>query len=293
MLHVRCAEDVPSGRYCVSFGPFDGVHLGHRAVLARMKEERDLTPLVISFEETSEPVVYTEREKAELLEETGVGVLLSLPTGNVRGMEPEELSRGILERIGTRALVLGEGRADESAFRAEGVRAGYEVVTVPVVRSGDEPVTTDLLKRRMEAGDFAGLLELLGRPYLMIGEVVHGKAAGRKHGMPTANLGTAPNKLFPPHGVYGTLSRLDGKTYRGMTNVGLRPSDDDIPIPTVETFLLDFDRDIYGKTEILEALVYVRGVRKFAGGLDEVRRQIDRDIESIRDFMDRAVPAKE
>ena len=119
--------------------------------------------------------------------------------------------------------------------------------------------------------------------------MVHGKAAGRKHGMPTANLGVAPNKISPPHGVYGTLSHMDGKYYRGMTNIGLRPSDDDIPIPTVETFLLNFDQDIYGRQVILEVFVYIRGVKKFAGGLDEVRKQIDKDIEQVRTYMDEVI----
>ena len=82
---------------------------------------------------------------------------------------------------------------------------------------------------------------------------------------------------------------MDGKYYRGMTNIGLRPSDDDIPIPTVETFLLNFDQDIYGRQVILEVFVYIRGVKKFAGGLDEVRKQIDKDIEQVRTYMDEVI----
>ena len=89
--------------------------------------------------------------------------------------------------------------------------------------------------------------------------------------------------------MYGTLSHMDGKYYRGMTNIGLRPSDDDIPIPTVETFLLNFDQDIYGRQVILEVFVYIRGVKKFAGGLDEVRKQIDKDIEQVRTYMDEVI----
>ena len=128
-----------------------------------------------------------------------------------------------------------------------------------------------------------------GAVYIMMGRVVHGKAAGRKHGMPTANLGVAANKLFPPHGVYGTLSIIDGRYYRGMTNIGLRPSDDDIPIATIETFILNFDQDIYDKDVLLQVYAYIRGVKKFSGGLDEVRKQIDKDIQDVKSYMDEVV----
>lgn len=85
--------------------------------------------------------------------------------------------------------------------------------------------------------------------------------------------------------MYGCVSRVEDKVNQGMTNIGRRPSDDDMDYISVETFLLDFSGDIYDKEQILEVYIYIRGVKKFSGGLDEVRRQIDKDILAIKDFM--------
>ena len=156
---------------------------------------------------------------------------------------------------------------------------------VPTVCYEGKPVSTDDIKQAIVDGDFDKMTALLGETYIMQGTVVHGKAAGRKHGMPTANLGVAENKLFPPHGVYATLSCMEGTFFRGMTNIGLRPSDDDIPIATIETWLMNFSRDIYGKRITLKVYKYIRGVVKFAN-LDEVRKQIDKDVLQISEFMD-------
>ena len=122
---------------------------------------------------------------------------------------------------------------------------------------------------------------MLGHPYLFIGTVLHGKAHGRTVGMPTANLAYLPYKQLPAHGVYGTRAVVGGTAYQGLTNIGRRPSDDDYDYVSIETFLLDFDRDIFGSEFSLEICSYVRGVMKF-NNLAEVKRQVDRDILSLR-----------
>lgn len=93
----------------------------------------------------------------------------------------------------------------------------------------------------------------------------------------------------PMNGVYASLSNMDGTFFRGMTSIGFRPSDDDIPIATIETWLLNFSRDIYGKRITLEVHKYIRGVKKFTGGLDEVRQQIDKDVLAVQTYIDNLV----
>lgn len=281
---------------CVTFGHFDGMHLGHQAVIEKLCAHLDLMPVLLSFEETEKPVVYTESEKEYLLEGSGVERMVSMPAAEMEAMNAETFARDILAKalhaktvVVGENLVFGSDAKDATDLAALGAVYGFTVETVPTVCFAGKPVSTQGIKDAIQDMDFPRMRELLGRTYIMQGVVVHGKAAGRKHGMPTANLGVAPNKIFPPHGVYGTLSHMDGKYYRGMTNIGLRPSDDDIPIATVETFLLNFDQDIYGRSVILEVFVYIRGVKKFAGGLDEVRKQIDKDIEQVRAYMDEVI----
>lgn len=296
MKHLTNLNETLPMSACVAFGHFDGMHLGHQAVIEKLCSHLDLAPVLLSFAQTEKPVIYTEGEKEYLLAGSGVEWMVSLPAAEMEAMDAETFAREVLAKaLHAKTVVVGENMTfgadgkDAAALAALGATYGFTVETVPTVCFAGEPVSSQAIIKAIEAMDFPRMRELLGRTYIMQGEVVHGKAAGRKHGMPTANLGVAPNKIFPPHGVYGTLSHMDGKYYRGMTNIGLRPSDDDIPIPTVETFLLNFDQDIYGRQVILEVFVYIRGVKKFAGGLDEVRKQIDKDIEQVRTYMDEVI----
>lgn len=277
---------------CVAFGRFDGLHIGHRAVIQKVCEQRGRQRVLLSFSEGKLPFLYTEYEKAYLLKNSGLDLLVSIPAEKVLPLPAEAFAKEILqEKMNAGTVVAGEGarfgsdRLDLPAFRALGERYGFDVVMVPMVRLFEEAVSTGAVKEAILKGDFQGIQKLLGHAYLLCGTVVHGKAAGRKFGMPTANLRVAENKMFPPHGVYGSNSAIDGENFRSMTNVGLRPSDDDIPIATIETFLLDFDRNIYGKEVFLELLVYIRGVVKFPGGLAELRKQIDKDIEAVKGYM--------
>lgn len=283
MKHITCPCEAPQGASCVAFGSFDGMHIGHQAIIEKLCSHPGETPVLVSFAEEEAPIIYSENEKEYLLKDSGVEVMVSMKAP----ADAEAFAKEVLaEKLHAKTLVMGADHPELDAYKAYGEKYGFAVETVPTVCYDGEAVSADAIKACITGMDFAKMRELLGRTYIMQGVVVHGKAAGRKHGMPTANLGVAPNKLFPPHGVYGTLSHLDGVAYRGMTNIGLRPSDDDIPIATIETHILNFDQDIYDKTINLEVFIYIRGVKKFAGGLDEVRKQIDKDLEEIRDYMD-------
>lgn len=292
MIHTYDFKDAVPGASRVAFGSFDGLHVGHRAVIEKLYGYETQTPVLLSFEESEKPIIYSEDEKEYLLKDSGVEIMVSMPVKDAYAMAGEEFAREILAgKLQAKSVVAGENMTfgheglGINALKEFGEKYGFSVEVVPTVYLGGEPVTTDRIKKAVEDGDFRRINVLLGHAYLMRGTVVHGKAAGRKVGMPTANLGVAKNKLFPPHGVYGTLSYMDGTFFRGMTNIGLRPSDDDIPIATIETFLLDFDRDIYGKDIKLEVHAYIRGVKKFAN-LEEVKKQVDKDIEAVRVYMD-------
>ena len=295
MKHVLDFCGIETKPSCVAFGYFDGVHIGHRAVIKKVCEHKELAPVIVSVDETVNPVIYAEIEKEEILSRLGVVMMVSVSAENYRAMTAEEICSAIAHKLNAKVVVAGEnirfgsdGKGIEE-LKALGKKLGFEVETVATVYCDGEEVTAEAIKQAIKDGDFEKMLKLLGDTYIMMGKVVHGKAAGRKHGMPTANLGVAANKLFPPHGVYGTLSIIEDKYYRGMTNIGFRPSDDDIPIATVETFILNFDQDIYDKDVLLQVYTYIRGVKKFSGGLDEVRRQIDKDIEQVKTYMDEVV----
>lgn len=292
MTHVYDLSGVVPGKTRIAFGSFDGMHLGHQAVIKKLHGYEGLTPVVVSFSDEVNPIVYSECEKEYLLQDQQVEVMVSLSKAKIDAMTGEEFVRKVLvSKLQMKAVVVGEGvcfgsdNAGVELLKKLGAELEFDVEVVPTVCYEGAPVTTDAIKQAIVDGDFNKMTALLGHTYIMQGTVVHGKAAGRKHGMPTANLGVAENKLFPPHGVYATLSCMEGTFFRGMTNIGLRPSDDDIPIATIETWLMNFSRDIYGKRITLKVYTYIRGVVKFAN-LDEVRKQIDKDVLQIQTFMD-------
>ena len=292
MMHFYDLSGVVPGRTRIAFGSFDGMHLGHRAVISKLHGYEGLTPVVVSFSDEVNPIIYSECEKEYLLKGQQVSVMISLTKAKVDHMTGEEFVRKVLvSKLQMASVVVGENvcfgsdNAGVELLKKLGAELGFDVDVVPTVCYEGKPVTTDDIKQAIVDGDFDKMTALLGDTYIMQGTVVHGKAAGRKHGMPTANLGVAENKLVPPHGVYATLSCMEGTFFRGMTNIGLRPSDDDIPIATIETWLMNFSRDIYGKRITLKVYKYIRGVVKFAN-LDEVRKQINKDVLQISEFMD-------
>lgn len=287
-------QSISNGASCVAVGFFDGLHIGHKAVIDRLCKCENLSPVLISLSNSSSPVIYTEEEKSYLLQNTKLDTMFSLSEDIIKNMTAESFADDVLKQIlNTKILVAGEkalfgiDQIDVNHFRSIGQKYGFIVETVPMKCINDVPVSSNTIKKAIQEGDFSKISSMLGASYLVSGTVVHGKGVGHKFGMPTANLAVASNKLFPPHGVYGSMSYFQGENHFGMTNVGLRPSDDDIPIPTIETFLLNFDRDIYGQKVFLELLVYIRGIRKFAGGLAEVRQQIDKDIKQINDYIEK------
>jgi riboflavin kinase/FMN adenylyltransferase len=117
------------------------------------------------------------------------------------------------------------------------------------------------------------------------GKIIHGKGLGKTVGMPTANLDVTPNSITLPLGVYASKIIIDGETFTGLTNIGPRPSVDDVPVITVETLILDFDRDIYEKTVTLKIYLFIRPIEKFSG-LQAVKEQVEKDKKIAREYFD-------
>lgn len=271
---------------CVAFGSFDGMHVGHAAVVRRLREFAPLQPAVLSLETTGQPLVYNEAEKRRLLRQWGVTTFVSFPAAVAAAMDARDFVREIIVgRMGARVIVCGTESPYYGVLLALADACGYRLVTEPPVPVRGEPVSLSRLVGAMENDDFAAMCELEGHPHLIAGTVVHGKGQGRKFGMPTANIAVSPDKRFPPHGVYASIAYVKNGVWQSMTNIGLRPSDDNIPIPTIEAHLFDFDEDIYDQPFSLELHQYIRPVMKFPS-IREVRERVYRDKELIRDYLD-------
>ena len=287
MKHLYQIEKTDNA--CVAFGRFDGMHKGHRSLvqtLVREAKKRGLPSVLVSFVPPEGTFVYTtEEEKALLLKNCGLDVLISC--SEKEKSDPAAL----IKKTGASCIVCGKCAEDEHeqcepqnaqpAIRKAAQELGIPIVMCEKVFENGEAISMPMLDAAFERGNFDAFSRLCGRPYMMVGEVLHGKALGRTVGMPTANLGVAPNKKKPPEGVYATLTRIDGEVFKGLTNIGRRPSVDNETYITVETFLLDFSRDIYGKKIELYVCAFIRGIMKL-NGLVEVQKQVQKDIVAAR-----------
>ncbi len=264
---------------CVAYGSFEGVHRGHLKIVEKLTaqaKEKGLTSVIVSCPVKND-VMTTEKEKEYLLKDTGVDVLMTCTD--------EDALKAVVDKLGVKTLVIGENHKDMDAVKAEAQKAGIEVVVCEAEKEDGEVITAEQVRKAFDVCDFEKVTKLCGHPYILIGEVMHGKALGRTVGMPTANLGAADSKLKPPSGSYVTRLWVDDEKFKAMTNIGKRPSVDDFDYVTIESFILDFSRDIYGKEIILEVHKFVRGVQKF-NNLEEVQKQVQKDIQAVREFLE-------
>lgn len=287
-------NDLNMSNTCVAFGRFDGVHTGHRAVIKKLLDisKQGLTPIILSFEYDAtmlneKKILSTEAEKKYLLSKNGMEVIISYKIDEQnKETTPERFIKEILvDKLGAKFIVTGSGDCNINVLRECSQKFGYTLAECDTVFDDGEPVTSERIVKELAEGTLQKANQLLGHPYLIMGQVMHGKALGRTVGMPTANLRFSEYKQLPAYGVYGTLSEIDGKNVNGLTNIGQRPSVDNFNYVTIETFLLNYSGDLYDKTIALETQIYVRGVIKF-NNLDQVKAQVNMDIESIRSYLE-------
>jgi riboflavin kinase/FMN adenylyltransferase len=294
----------PRHRGCAAtIGNFDGVHLGHQAVLGQLSDragELRLPVTVITFEpqpreyftpEQVPPRLTRLREKVEALRRFGVDRVLCLRfNDHLAGLPPEEFIRIILlEGLDVKYLVVGDdfrfGRdraGDFDLLERVGASRGFPVVTMHSFSIGGVRVSSTRVREALEAGDLATAESLLGRPYRMSGRVAHGDKRGRTIGFPTANI-YLHRTATPVQGVFVVeLFGLEGEPVRGVANVGNRPTVDGTR-SLLEVHLFDFHRDIYGCHVQVEFLHKLRPERRFES-FDALKRQIEEDAARARDW---------
>jgi riboflavin kinase/FMN adenylyltransferase len=278
-----------------SIGNYDGVHLGHRAILRRVVEasrERSVPSLLITFEPHPAAVVaperrprhlQTRRQKLDALESTGLTDLLILDfTPELAALDGEEFFSRVLEpRIRFDSVHVGDNfrfghqrSGDLDTLRRIGARLGFEVDGVPPVRVDGHVVSSSAIRKAVEDGRVEDAARLLGRPFSVIGEVVGGAGRGAEMQFPTANV-AAENEMIPAVGVYVTETLALASRHSSVTNVGLRPTFGGKDI-TVESHLLDFDGDLYTERVEVSFLARLRDEMRFASAI-ELGDQIARD----------------
>lgn len=284
----------------LAIGKFDGVHRGHQALIRYLREQaatRGLAAGVVIFHPNPRTVLRpgvratyltSLDERIELLQGQGLDTVAPVTfTSELAQSSAEEFARALKEDVqmallvGGPDLALGRGREGTPARMAElGAQLGYEVDVVSFESLDGEKIGSGAVRAALASGDVQEAARLLGRPFSLQGPIVRGAMRGRTIGFPTANIAIGADRELPALGVYATWAHMGEQTYASVTNIGRRPTFDD-GAPTVEAYLLGFDADIYGQEIKIDLVTMLRGERKFAG-VDELKAQIARDVESAR-----------
>jgi len=289
----------------VAIGVFDGVHQGHRALVAAARDAAaasggtvaaltfDPHPLDVLRPGHPVPLLGTLEERCALLREAGVErIAVARFCREFASQDPTRFARDILAgRLGARDVVVGEDfrfgtgqRGDVAALRALGKTLGFATHVVPEWRDGSLPARSTVIRGLLEVGEVASASRLLGRDYSVPGVVVPGKRLGRTIGFPTANLESEPRRVVPASGVYAGW--VDGSFGRRMAavSVGVNATIDPAAEPTVEAHLLDFDGDLYGQRIVVTFHRRLRGMVQF-DGLPALVAQIQADVNETRRYL--------
>jgi len=306
---MRVLRSIPEltqipGPVFLAIGVFDGVHLGHQAVIstaARHAADAGGTAVVVTFDphpakilrpQESPRLLTATQHKIALIRALGVSHLLVLTFDReLASTTPEDFVRQLVaaakplrEICVGQEWSFGKNRAGNLTLLKElGAQLNFNVVGVEPVTSDGTIVSSTAIRKAVEAGDFATATRMLGRDYTILGTVEEGKHLGRSLGFPTANL-SAHSEQFPPNGVYAAEGLLGGKTVQGVVNLGVRPTvADGAPQRVLEFHLFDVDRDLYGEDIELRFLRYLRPERKFEN-LAALREQIGQDVATAREI---------
>lgn len=291
----------------ITIGAYDGVHRGHRAVIAQVRElarSLDCQSVVVTFDRHPASVVRPESapklltasdQKLELLAETGVDVTCVVKFDEAKAqMTAEDFARSVLsDGLNTKVVVVGEDfhfghrrQGNVETLRKLGTELGFRVEPITLIERPDgvsEPVSSTAIRRALAGGQVEVATELLGRTYEVRGEVVRGDQRGRTIGFPTANIAVPQAMCLPADGVYaGRFIDQQGRTWMCAVNLGRRPTFvEHSEHSLLEAHLLDFEGDLYGQRVRVTFEKFLRSERKF-DGLESLRAQLVADVAAVR-----------
>ena len=287
----------------VAIGKFDGMHRGHRKLfscLLEKAEEKGLKTAVFTFHPS--PAVFfsgkqegeltTQKEKRQIFERMGIDYLVECPFDKkTADMEPEAYVKDfLLSKMNAALIVAGEdvtfgkgAKGDKKLLERLATECDFELQVIEKLTFDGRQISSTYVRQEVVKGNMEGAANLLGEPYFVSGKVAHGKKLGRKLNMPTANLYPGKDKLLPPKGVYFSNVILRGSAYPAVTNIGSRPSVEDGEQINSETYLLDFNEDIYGEWIKVELLHFRRAEAKFSDE-EALKKAVHENIREAREY---------
>jgi riboflavin kinase / FMN adenylyltransferase len=304
MITVGSTKEIPAGlpESSVTIGKFDGIHLGHQQLISETiesAEEHSLIPVVVTFDRhphsilspgTEPQALIGPMQKAELLEEAGIELVLNLPFDEyLSKLTPEQFVKTVLvDALKARIVTIGEGfrfgvdqQGDVETLRNLGVQLGFMVKVIPNYLVDGEVVSTSKIRSLLLEGNVVAAAKLLGRLHTTRGVIEHGLKIGRQIGFPTANMSRSAEGFLPLDGVYAGWLYADGERYMTALSVGINETFEAVP-RLVEAHVIDQQGlDLYDKVITLEYVDFIRHAAKF-DGVESLVAEINRDLDKIR-----------
>ena len=261
----------------ITIGKFDGLHRGHKKLCGSLfsLEREGVKSLAISFIDSPNNVInnsdlkqiVTVEERRLLFKESGISIFIECPFDeNLRKTLPRDFVLRLINELNMKYLVVGtdfrfgyKGKGDVSLLKELSEELGFKLIVIDKLQDDNIDISSSRIREEIQMGHIIKANQLMGRNYFIYGEVVYGRQIGRKIDFPTINIIPSKKKLIPANGVYITAVLLDGKQYNGITNVGVKPTFDDDNTLSIETHILNFEANVYGK-EV--KIVFLKEMRK-------------------------------
>jgi len=282
----------------VAIGKFDGLHLGHRKLLSEILRQKEdgLKAAVFTFDPSPEVFfgmnpareLSTNEEKRDLFREIGIDILVEFPFNKeTAAISPEDFVIDILcGRMNAKFVAAGTdlsfgsmGKGNFTMLSSLARHMGFETCKIDKIERNGKVISSTLIRELVEEGNMEEAAACLGAPYKITGKIVHGRALGRRIGIPTLNQMPPTDKLLPPFGVYYSEVKADGRIFKGITNIGIKPTVTNDNQVTVETSLYDFSGDLYGETAEVSLLTFRRPEMRFSG-VSELKKTMEKDIRA-------------
>ena len=299
-IEKELSEHTPSRPILLTIGVFDGVHRGHLHLLGHLvarAHEKGCPAGVVTFRTHPEkvlgrrhtiPWITTLQERSRLLKKAGVDVVVPITfTRDVANLSAREFVLLLQKHLNMSGLVLGPDFAlgrhrlgDPDHLRSIGEELDFRVEVVRPARLQGEVISSSAIRKLLAEGDIYKVGEMLGRSFSMEGRVVEGDRRGRTLGFPTANISMQPEQAMPKDGIYATLAHLGQRTLPSVTNIGVRPTFGGLN-RLVETYIFDFDGDLYGKRLSIDLVARLRDEMRFRSA-EELKKQMAKDVAEAR-----------
>jgi riboflavin kinase/FMN adenylyltransferase len=309
MKHYQSLQEISLKNSYLTIGVFDGVHRGHQQIIHKLvvgAHVQSAPAGVLTFDPhpakvlSGQEIKYltTPEERAEILGELGVDFVITQRfTHDLSTLSAREFMSQLKKSLGLKHLLigydfaLGKGREGNAARLTElGKIMDYTVEVIPAISDESGVISSTEIRKLVSTGNVAEAAKLLGRHYSISGEVIHGAGRGKKINFPTANIDYPKQKVIPSNGIYVCWAYLGSEKFMAATNIGVNPTfTPERQVPSLEAYLLDFDRDIYGQELKLEFVARLRDELKF-DSIEALIKKIHQDVENTREILKQKKP---